>query len=250
MRATSGALIMAGEGHAELRLPRPPVVLIVPTRNEAGAIGAALRLVPRQVVDLIIVADSASEDSTAIEARSAGARVLETGRGYGRACYLGALEAPGDALLVFMDGDGSDRADLIERLLDPIIAGEQDFVIASRVRGTRAPGSMGWHQVFIGLLLGMLIKLRYGIRYTDMCAFRAIRRRDLLALGLTEMTYGWNLEMQMRAARARLRILEIPLPYNRRVAGQSKVSGNWWGTLRAGTRLLLTFFKVAIERTA
>jgi glycosyltransferase involved in cell wall biosynthesis len=229
---------------------RPPVVLIVPTRNEAGAIGEALRPVPRQFVDLIIVADSASEDGTAAEARGAGARVLDTGRGYGRACYMGALQAHTDAILVFMDGDGSDRADLIGQLVAPIIAGDQDFVIASRVRGARAAGSMGLHQVAIGLFIGALVKLRYGIRYTDMCAFRAIRRRDLLALKLTEMTYGWNLEMQMRAARARLRILEIPLPYNCRVAGRSKVSGNWWGTLHAGTRLLLTFFKVAFERTS
>jgi glycosyltransferase involved in cell wall biosynthesis len=243
-------LHMNVESTSYWKRPRPPVVLIVPTRNEAGAIGEALRLVPRHVVDLIIVADSASEDATAAEARSAGARVLETGRGYGRACYLGALEATEDAILVFMDGDGSDRADLIEQLVNPISAGEQDFVIASRVRGTRAPGSMGPHQVFIGLLIGLLIKLRYGIKYTDMCAFRAIRRSDLLALGLTEMTYGWNLEMQMRAARARLRILEIPLPYSCRVAGHSKVSGNWWGSLRASTRLLLTFFKVAIERAS
>jgi len=241
---------MAASLPSQSQLPRPPVVLIVPTRNEAGAIGAALRLVPRHVVDLVIVADGSSEDATVAEALAAGAHVLEAGPGYGRACYLGALQANADAILVFMDGDGSDRADLIEQLVDPIINGQQDFVIASRVRGTRAPGSMGPHQVFIGLLIGALIKLRYGIRYTDMCAFRAIRRRDLLALGLTEMTYGWNLEMQMRAARAHLRILEIPLPYNSRVAGRSKVSGNGWGTLRAGTRLLLTFLKVAVERTS
>jgi glycosyltransferase involved in cell wall biosynthesis len=250
MGAAGGGLTMNTGIRPELPGPRPPVVLIVPTRNEAGAIGEALRLVPRHIVDLIIVADSASEDGTATEARAAGARVLETGRGYGRACYTGALEAHADAILVFMDGDGSDRADLVEHLVNPIIDGAQDFVIASRVRGTRAPGSMGPHQVFIGRLIGGLIKLRFGILYTDMCAFRAIRRRDLLALGLTEMTYGWNLEMQMRAARAGLRILEIPLPYNCRVAGRSKVSGNWWGTLRASGRLLMTFLKVAAERTS
>ena len=220
-------------------------MLIVPARNEAGAIGAALRLVPRHLVDQMIVADGASNDATAAEARAAGARVVDAGQGYGRACWLGAQEAAADAILVFMDGDGSDRADLIGRLVDPLIADEQDFVIASRVRGERQPGSMGRHQIFIGLLMGALIKVRYGIRYTDMCAFRAIRRRDLLALGMSEMTYGWNLEMQMRAARARLRILEVPVPYNCRVAGASKVSGNWRGTLRASTRLLLTFLKVA-----
>ena len=229
---------------------RPPVVLIVPTRNEAGAIGAALRRVPRHSVDLMIVADGGSSDETAAEARAAGARVIEAGRGYGRACLAGALEADAHAILVYMDGDGSDRAELIEDLVAPIIAGQRDFVIASRVRGHRAPGSMGLHQVFIGLLFGRLIQLRYGIKYTDMCAFRAIRRRDLLALELTEMTYGWNLEMQMRAAQARLRILEIPVPYDCRVAGRSKVSGHWWGTLRASTRLLTTFVRIAAQRSA
>jgi len=239
--------IRAGGGELTMTRERPAVVLIVPTRNEAGAIGAALERVPRHIVDLIIVADGGSSDGTGSEAQAAGARVIEAGRGYGRACRAGALEADEDAILVFMDGDGSDRADLIEHLVNPIIAGQQDFVIGSRVRGHREPGSMGWHQVFIGLLIGQLIKLRYGIKYTDMCAFRAIRRRDLLALGLTEMTYGWNLEMQMRVAQARLRILEIPVPYNCRVAGDSKVSGHWWGTVRASTRLLLTFARIALQ---
>jgi len=229
---------------------RPPVVLIVPTRNEAGAIGEALRLVPRHLVDHMIVADGGSEDATSAEAQAAGAQVIEAGRGYGRACWRGALEADADAILVFMDGDGSDRADLIEHLVAPIIAGQQDFVIASRTRGQRAPGSMGVHQVFIGFFIGRLIKWRYGIPYTDMCAFRAIRRRDLLALGLKEMTYGWNLEMQMRAAQTGLRILEIPVPYNCRAAGKSKVSGHWWGTVRASTRLLLTFLRLAMQRAS
>jgi hypothetical protein len=222
----------------------------VPTRNEAGAIGAALRAVPRDLVDLIIVSDGGSVDGTRIEAQAAGARVLDAGRGYGRACWRGALEADADAILVFMDGDGSDRADCIEHLVAPIIAGQQDFVIASRIRGQRAPGSMGLHQVFIGLVMGRLIELRYGVKYTDMCAFRAIRRRHLMGLGLTEMTYGWNLEMQMRAAQAGLRILEIPVPYSCRVAGASKVSGQWWGTMRASTRLLLTFLRIAIQRAS
>ena len=245
VRGQGGALTALGATAAGTR---PPVVLIVPTRNEAGAIGAALRRVPRDIVDLMIVADGGSNDGTVVEARAAGARVIEAGRGYGRACLAGALEADADAVLVYMDGDGSDRAELIEDLVAPIIAGQRDFVIASRVRGQRAPGSMGLHQVFIGLIVGRLIELRYGIRYTDMCAFRAIRRRDLLALELTEMTYGWNLEMQMRAAQARLRILEIPVPYDCRVAGRSKVSGHWWGTLRASTRLLTTFVRIAAQR--
>jgi glycosyltransferase involved in cell wall biosynthesis len=225
------------------------VVLIVPTRNEAGAIGAALAGVSRTVVDSIIVADGGSTDSTCAEARGAGAYVIDAGRGYGRACWAASLAAPTGAILVFMDGDGSDRADLIARLVAPIAAGTQDFVIASRVRGEREPGSMGLHQIAIGLLIGLLIQLRYGVRYTDMCAFRAVRREQLMSLGMREMTYGWNLEMQMRAAKARLRILELPMPYRRRVAGASKVSGTWSGTARAGWQLLCTFMRIALERT-
>ena len=224
-----------------------PVVLIVPTRNEAGAIGAALAAVPRNLVDLIIVADGGSTDSTRAEAQAAGARVIDAGQGYGRACWMGATAAPPGAILVFMDGDGSDRADLMPRLVDPIMADVQDFVIASRVRGIREPGSMGIHQILIGLIVGFLVRVRYGVRYTDMCAFRAIRREQLMSLGMREMTYGWNLEMQMRAARAGLRVLELPMPYRRRVAGASKVSGNWSGTVRASWRLLTTFLRIALE---
>lgn len=225
-----------------------PVVLVVPTRNEAGAIGAALAGVPRTLVDAIIVADGGSTDSTRSEALAAGADVIDAGRGYGRACWLGSLAAPSDAILVFMDGDGSDRAELIARLVEPIAAGTHDFVIASRVRGEREPGSMGMHQIAIGVLFGMLIKVRYGVGYTDMCAFRAIRRERLMSLGMREMTYGWNLEMQMRAAKAGLRILELPMPYRRRTAGASKVSGTWLGTLRAGSQLLTAFLRIALER--
>ena len=225
-----------------------PVVLVVPTRNEEGAIGGALAAVQRSVVDRIIVADGGSTDATAVRARAAGAEVIAAGRGYGRACWMGSMAAQANAVVVFMDGDGSDRADLIADLIQPILADEQDFVIASRARGKREPGSMGTHQVLIGLLIGALIKLRYGVRYTDMCAFRAIRRDRLMALGMREMTFGWNLEMQMRAAKARLRILEIAVPYSRRIAGASKVSGNLKGTLQASARLLSTFFRVAWER--
>ncbi len=224
---------------------RPPIVLIVPTYNEEAAIGTALADVPRALVERIIVADGDSRDGTARAALAAGAQVLAAGRGYGRACWLGALAAPADAILVFMDGDGSDRADCLERLVSPIIAGTHDFVIASRVRGTREPGSMGWHQVFIGLVIGALIRLRFGFRYTDMCAFRAIRRERLLALDMREMTYGWNLEMQMKALRLGLRVLEVPVPYGRRRGGASKVSGNLVGTIRASGRLLWTFLRLA-----
>ena len=237
-----------GLSHPPVPHKGPPVVLVVPTRNEAGAIGPALADVSRRVVDTIIVADGGSTDTTRAEASLAGADVIEAGHGYGRACWSGAVSAPADSILVFMDGDGSDRADLIETLIAPIVAGTHDFVIASRVRGEREPGSMGIHQVLVGRVAGILIDMTYGVRYTDMCAFRAIRREQLMRLKMREMTYGWNLEMQMRAAKRGLRILELPTPYRRRQAGESKVSGSLAGTLRAGVQLLSTYCRVAFER--
>jgi hypothetical protein len=131
--------------------------------------------------------------------------------------------------------------------VQPIIGGEFDFVIGSRTRGSREPGSMGAHQALAGRLIGAAIGLFYGVRYTDMCAFRAIRALALAQLGMREMTYGWNLEMQMRAARARLRILELPVPHGRRIAGRSKVAGTLGGSLKAGARILSTFVRIACE---
>ncbi|MBV8448160.1 MAG: glycosyltransferase, partial [Hyphomicrobiales bacterium] len=144
----------------------------------------------------------------------------------------------------FMDGDGADKPELVSRLVDPIAKGEADFVIGSRVRGKREPGSMSAHQVLAGLALGHAMRLAHGVRYTDMCAFRAIRRSSLMALGMREMTYGWNIEMQMRAAAAKLRILELPVNYGVREGGVSKVAGSLRGTLRAGSRIIATFFRV------
>ncbi|MFI5024502.1 MAG: glycosyltransferase family 2 protein [Alphaproteobacteria bacterium] len=226
---------------------RPGIAVVIPTLNEAGAIPLVLREVPRELVREIIVADSASTDGTAEAARAAGARVVSLAeRGYGRACAAGAAAAsPECAIIVFLDGDGSDRADLMEALVAPIRAGSHDFVIASRVRGEREPGAMSWHQVLAGHLAGLVTWMLYGVRYSDMCAFRAIRREALEGLALREMTYGWNIEMQMQAARAGLRILEVPMPYRRRVAGTSKVAGSLSGTVRAASRIIATCFRVA-----
>jgi glycosyltransferase involved in cell wall biosynthesis len=221
-------------------------VLVVPTCNEEESIGAALAEVPIRTVDLVIVADGASTDSTVSKALAAGAEIIDAGRGYGRACWLGAMATDPDSILVFMDGDGSDRADLIPKLVGPILEGRADFVIASRVRGRRERGSMGLHQILAGRLAGALIGLLYGVSYSDMCAFRAIRRENLLQLGMTEMTYGWNLEMQMRVAKAHLRVLEIAVPYRRRIAGRSKVSGNFMASIRIGLRLIWIFIRVAL----
>jgi len=156
-------------------------------------------MLPRAVVNEIIIADSSSRDATVDTAEAAGARtVVLRERGYGRACAAGAAAAgEGCSIILFLDGDGADRADLADMLVAPIRAGTHDFVIGSRVRGQREPGSMSWHQVLAGRLAGWLMSLLYGVRYTDMCAFRAISREMLARLDMREMTYGWNIEMQM-----------------------------------------------------
>lgn len=223
-----------------------PVSLVIPTLNEAAAIGAVIREIPPGFAGDIIVVDAGSTDGTQEIARKAGARVIEAGRGYGRACALGAASAdPASRVIVFMDGDGADRSDLIGRIAGPVLHGTYDFVLASRTRGTREPGAMLWHQVLAGRLAGWGIGALYGVRYGDMCAFRAIHRGALQHLQLREMTYGWNIEMQMRAAQAGMRILEVPLPYRRRAGGNSKVAGSLRGTLRAASQIGATFCRVA-----
>jgi glycosyltransferase involved in cell wall biosynthesis len=223
------------------------VAVVIPTFNEAESIGAVVAELPRDSVDRIIVADGGSTDGTPEFARNAGAEVVAVGRGYGLACLTAARTAESADVIVFMDGDGADNPAEIAALVAPIRAGAYDFVIASRARGEREPGSMAWHQILAGLLAGRLTKLLYGVRYTDMCAFRAIRRDTLLALGMREMTYGWNLEMQMRVARAGLRVLELPVGYRRRIGGQSKVAGSVRGSVKAGLKIMSTFARVAME---
>ena len=229
-------------------MTRPPVVLAIPTLNEAESIGPLVRSVPRDAVDRIIVSDGGSTDDTRARAETEGAEVIDAGRGYGRACHKAAEMARADAIMVFMDGDGADDPAMIAALVAPIAAGTHDFVIGSRVRGEREPGSMGWHQVAAGLAAGFAMRALYAVRYTDMCAFRAITRQALLELDMREMTYGWNLEMQMKAARGGLRVLEIPVPNRCRTGGTSKVAGSLRGTLRAGSRIVSTFVRVARER--
>ena len=226
---------------------RPRATIVIPTLNERDAIAAVVREIPRDIAAEIIVADSGSTDGTQQAAREAGARVLDLQqRGYGLACARAAQAAdPASDIIVFLDGDGADRADLMHRLVDPIRDGSYDFVIASRTRGEREPGSMSWHQVVAGQAAGFGMRALYGVRYTDMCAFRAIRRSSLEALNLREMTYGWNIEMQMQAARAGLRILEVAVPYRCRAGGVSKVAGSLRGSLRAGWRIVTTFARVA-----
>ena len=223
------------------------VVLVIPTLNEEQSIGGVVARIPRDLVSRVIVADGGSRDGTAACAAAAGAEIIDAGRGYGRACLAGVLAAEDADIMVFMDGDGADDPDTIDDLVAPIRSGLFDFVIGSRARGQREPGSIAWHQLAAGRLAGWGMQLLYGVRYTDMCAFRAIRRDALLALDMRELTYGWNIEMQMRAARAGLRILEVPVDYRRRSGGDSKVAGSLSGTIRAGGRIVATFARVAGE---
>jgi glycosyltransferase involved in cell wall biosynthesis len=224
-----------------------PVVVVIPTFNEAESIGPVVTELPRAAVDRVIVVDGGSTDGTQECARKAGAEVIGVGRGYGLACLTGALAAGDDDIIVFMDGDGADDPATIAALVEPIRGDKYDFVIASRAQGKPEPGSMAAHQLFAGLVAGRLTGLLYGVRYTDMCAFRAIRRDTLLKLGMREMTYGWNLEMQMRVARTGLRVLEKPVAYRRRLGGESKVAGSLRGSIKAGLRIMTTFARVALE---
>jgi glycosyltransferase involved in cell wall biosynthesis len=235
-----------------LRFALEPLILgqvsvVIPALNEAESIGGVVREMPWELIRECIVVDNGSTDSTASEALAAGARVVsEPQRGYGRACASGASAAVGD-ILVFMDGDGSDVPGEMDRLLQPIFAGECDFVIGSRMRGGREPGSMLASQIFAGWLAGILLRLLYRVQYTDMGPFRAITRESLQRLNMREQTYGWNLEMQMRAAQCGLRIREIPVNYRKRAGGVSKVSGSLRGSLRAAVRIAQTLLRVGLS---
>ncbi len=227
------------------------ISVIIPALNEEEPIADVIRAVAAtKIPHEVIVVDNGSTDRTADRARAAGARVVaEPRRGYGCACAAGIRAlSPQSDVVVFLDGDGSDCPEFMDRLVDPIVTGTHDFVIGSRTRGQREPGSMNAQQIYAGRFAGWLLLILYGVRYTDMCPFRAIRRHALERLGMREKTYGWNLEMQMRAARAGLRILEVPVNHRCRAGGKSKVSGTLRGTFVAGARIMATFLRVAIER--
>ena len=223
------------------------IVVVIPTLDEEQSIADVVRSIPRAIVSRIIVADGGSRDATAARAKAAGADVIDAGRGYGRACLAATMAAEEADIVVFMDGDGADDPRSIAALVEPIRSGGCDFVLGSRARGKREEGSIAWHQLAAGRLAGWGMRLLYGVSYTDMCALRAIRRDVLLKLAMRELSYGWNLEMQMRAARAGLRILEIAVDYRRRRGGNSKVAGSLVGTMRAGARIIATFARVASE---
>jgi len=236
--------------HQEHTSTRAFISAIIPALNEEATIRDVVREIPRHLADEIIVVDNGSSDETGGRARQAGARVVsEPRKGYGRACFSGFLAVDEKcSVVVFLDGDGSDCPECMSELTTPITDGKADFVIGSRARGKRERGSMNAGQLLAGWMAGWLTNILYGVKYTDMCPFRAISRNALRNLRMTEMTYGWNLEMQIRAARARLRILEIPVPHRCRAGGASKVSGTLRGTFVAGSRITATLIRVILER--
>ena len=217
---------------------RTGVSVIIPALNEAESIGSVVASMPWGAIDECVVVDNGSTDGTAGIAAAAGARVIHSSRGFGAAMHAGSLAAlETSEFLVFMDGDGADVIAEMPRLLGPVQRDEVDFALGSRLRGEREPGSMLASQVFAGHLIGWLVKVFYGFRYTDMGAFRVIRRSCLDQMQMTEMTYGWNLEMQIKAVQARLRILEVPVAYRCRMGGESKVSGNLSASFKAAIRI-------------
>ena len=227
------------------------ISVVIPALNEAESIGFVVRSMPWDRIAECIVVDNGCTDATARIAGDAGARVITSPRGYGAACLTGSRAAlESSDVLVFLDGDGSDVIEEMPRLIDPILRDEADFTIGSRIRGDREAGSMLPSQVFAAHLVGWLLHAFKGIRYTDMGAFRAIRRSSFETLQMQELTYGWNLEMQIKAAQQRLRILELPVSYRRRVGGKSKVAGNFSASIRAAARILEVLARVGLRGRA
>jgi glycosyltransferase involved in cell wall biosynthesis len=223
------------------------VSVIIPCLDEEDAIGPVVSAILAQGVGEVIVIDGMSKDETATRALRAGARVIAESRGgYGRAMLTGVSEMKRSSdIILFVDGDGSDRLENIQALITPIVAGTVDFAHGSRLGGDREPGSLSAPQIVAGHLAGLLIRMLYGVRYTDMSPFRAISRDALDRLGMREETFGWNLEMQMRAAAKGLRIVEIPVGQKRRAGGVSKVSGNFAVSAKVAWVLATTFLRLA-----
>ncbi|MBI3863079.1 MAG: glycosyltransferase family 2 protein [Planctomycetia bacterium] len=230
------------------------VVVVIPALNEEASLPLVLRDLP--TVGQVIVVDNGSTDRTAGVAAAAGAAVVtEPQRGYGAACLTGlaAIEEfanagqPRPQVVVFLDADYSDDPGVLAELVRPIFAGSADFVLGSRLMGQREPGAMPPQSVFGNRLACFLMRVLFGIRYTDLGPFRAIDYVRLMELGMSDRNFGWTVEMQIKAARHGLRTVEVPVPYRCRV-GQSKISGTVWGSLRAGYKILFLIAKYGLLR--
>ena len=221
--------------------------LIIPAHNEEKSVGKVLADIPWQLVREVVVTDNASTDGTAEAARKGGATVLnESRRGYGRAClkamaYIAEKKVKPD-IIVFMDADYSDHPEEMAAIVRPILEGRADLVIGSRALGIREKGSLTPQQVYGNWLATKLLHWLYQAHFTDLGPFRAIKYDKLVSLDMQDKTYGWTVEMQVKAARKGVRYAEVPVQYRKRI-GTSKISGTLKGTLMAGYKILCTIFK-------
>jgi glycosyltransferase involved in cell wall biosynthesis len=214
--------------------------VIIPALDEQACVGAVVTRVPRPPVRMVLVVDNGSTDDTAGEARRAGATVVrEPRRGYGSACLAGMAALPADSsLVVFLDADGSDDPGLIPELLRPILEGRADLVVGARAASRAERGALTMLQRVGNQIAARWLRARFGLRATDLGPFRAIRRSALDALDMRDRGYGWTVEMQIKAARARLRYAEVPVTCRRRRAGRSKVAGTLAGVVGASVKIL------------
>lgn len=219
--------------------------LIIPALNEAESIGELLKQIPRELFKQVIVVDNGSKDATGQVARTAGAEVVvERRRGYGQACLAGlASLRPDTTAVAFMDADLSDNPADLPRLVQRFEEGQFDLVIGSRVLGNREPGSLTAMQRFGNWLTTRLIRLIWGISFTDLGPLRIVSRDALGRLKLGDRDFGWNVEMQAKAAGLRLRVAEVPVHYRKRRSGQSKISGTVSNSFRAGIKILWTIYR-------
>ena len=209
------------------------ISVVIPTFNEELAIGEVVRAVPTDRIHDIVVVDNGSTDGTATQASLAGARVVfESRPGYGFACLAGAQTAADADVLVFLDGDRSDDPRQLETIADPVLEDRADLVIGSRIQGVAEKGAMPLHGRLGNRFIVFLLRLLYGVNITDIGSFRAIRSQTLFELKMEQMTYGWPVEMVVKAARQGLRIQSVPINYRRRI-GKSKVTGTIRGTILA-----------------
>ncbi len=221
------------------------IAVIIPAYNEAPSIAKVVNAIPKEINALVIVVNNGSTDHTVEEAENAGAIVLnEPRKGYGWACLKGIDYANEQhvAILVFMDGDFSDHPNEMIHLIAPIESGKMDFVLGSRVLGERERGSLTPQQVFGNWLATRMIRIFYGAKFSDLGPFRAIHADALKSLNMSDKTYGWTIEMQIKAAKKKLRFSEIPVSYRKRI-GVSKVSGTVKGTVLAGIKIIWAVFK-------
>jgi glycosyltransferase involved in cell wall biosynthesis len=224
------------------------VSVIIPTRNEAQAIEHVLADLPSNIVTEVIVVDSASNDGTPEIAARMGARVIhEARRGYGRACLSGVAAANRPDVIVFLDGDYSDRPSELPLILAPITEGHADIVLGTRLHERRSAGALPWHQAFGNRVAASLINLLYGLKISDLGPFRAAHADVLRALALQETTYGWAVEMILKGALAGFRVMEVPVSYHSRI-GKSKISGTLKGTLGAGWFILSLIVRYYFRR--